>query len=253
VVRRLNPKRTYSLPYISRPGTGLADTLLAFYRGLYSDGPFVFVDPSVANVLGMDVSTCGLRSNASHGWVSSSGTLTVDTSTAPPAGVLSGVLKWASGASSATLQPGTTANTANTAKAPVYLPTESAAVSVWIKASAAATLALRVAGYTALGAYLSSLSQSVAVTTSWQRFDVSAGPGDATLAGSVFVLPRLMLPSSSAPASVWIAGAQLEYGDSASPFQPGMGSPRVLISSSPGRGVDRFVHCRESDAERPGG
>jgi hypothetical protein len=240
VVRRLNPKRTYSLPYVSRPGTGLADTLLAFYRGLYTDGPFVYVDPSVSNVLSMDTSTCGLRSNASHGWVSSAGTLTVDTSTAAPAGVLTGVLKWASGTSSATLQPGVTANTAVTTKAPVYLPTEPVSVSVWVKASAAATLTLRAAGHDAGGSTLATVQQSISVTTSWQRFQLSAGAGNSTLAGSVFVLPRLVMPSSSPPASVWIAGAQLEYADSASTFQPGMGSPRVLISATPGRGLDKF-------------
>jgi hypothetical protein len=87
---------------------------------------------------------------------------------------------------------------------------------------------------------LATVQQSISVTTSWQRFQLSAGAGNSTLAGSVFVLPRLVMPSSSPPASVWIAGAQLEYADSASTFQPGMGSPRVLISATPGRGLDKF-------------
>jgi hypothetical protein len=113
-------------------------------------------------------------------------------------------------------------------------------VSVWVKASVAATLTLRIAGHNATGSTLATVQQSISVTTSWQRFQLSASAGNSTLAGSAFVLPRLVMPTSSAPASVWIAGAQLEYADSASPFQPGMGSPRVLITSTPGRGLDKF-------------
>jgi hypothetical protein len=237
LVQRLNDKMSYALPYISRPGSGLGDLLRWFYM---QDGPFVYVDPGARNVLAFDVSTCGQRSNASHGWVASAGTLAVDTSTAAPAGVLTGVLKWASGTSSATLQPGTTANTAVTTKAPVYLPTEPVGVSVWVKASAAATLTLRAAGHDAGGSTLATVQQSISVTTSWQRFQLSAGAGNATLAGSAFVLPRLVMPSSSPPANVWIAGAQLEYADSASTFQPGFGARRVLITSSPGRLLQKF-------------
>jgi hypothetical protein len=245
VVKRLNAKKSFTIPFDYLVPAD-ASILRAFGLGLYGEGPFVFVDSSVRNHLGLDSSTCGLRSNASHGWVSSAGTLTVDTSTAAPTGVLTGVLKWASGTGSATLQPGSAANTADTKKAPVYLPTEAVSAAVWVKASSAKTLTLKIAGHDATGADLASVSQSISVTTSWQRVQLSAGAGNTTLAGSAFILPRLVMPSSSPPATVWIAGAQLEYADGASDFEPGWGSPRVILPDNPSRTVPQFGYSSHS-------
>jgi hypothetical protein len=133
VVRRLHQRRTYNLPFLSlEPGD--ADQILGFYQGLYGSGPYVFVDASVRNVLGLDVSTCGVRTQASAGWVKTSGTLTASgAATSPVLG--SGVLTWATPASGASLHPGLVALTANTKAAPVYLPTEAVTVSMWLKCS----------------------------------------------------------------------------------------------------------------------
>lgn len=240
VTRRLAAKRTFTLPYTSRPGTGTDDLLLGFYQGLHGDGPFVFVDPSVTNVLGLDVSTCGLRSNAALNLIQSTGTLT-RSATGGPAGVQSGVVSWGSLAANATLGIGTVVDVANMAAAPVYLPGEAVTVSMYLKASAATTATMRISGYDVNGnrQSLSSVSGSVSITTAWQRFSVSAAAGNSTLASMYYVLPWLLL-GASVPTTVSVAGMQLEYATAASPWSPGAGSPRVLITSTPGRALDRF-------------
>jgi hypothetical protein len=239
VIGRLNAKKTYSLPY-SFLDAASADTLMGFYNRLYGYGPFVFVDPSVRNVLGLDVSTMGLRSAASHGWVASAGALAVAT-TGGPTGLDSGVLTWTSLVASATLQPGAVANTANTAAAPVYLPAEACSVSLWAKASSATTASLQLTGYTAAGAvnYTASAT-SMSLTTAWQLFTVSVAAGLAGLVSSGLVLPRVVL-GGTVPTSVSIAAAQLEYGTAATAWQPGYGSPRVLPTATPGREVQQTL------------
>lgn len=238
VIRRLHPRKTFVLPFESLTPVD-ADLITGFYSGLYGSGPFVFVDASVRNVLGLDVSTCGVRTQASNGWVASSGTVTADTSqTSPVAG--SGVVKLAGAGTSASLQPGVTANTATIAKAPVYLPGEAVTVSLYAKASASAACSLQLAGYGTSGAVtVTSLAASASVTTSWQRFTVTAAIGAGAFASAAFVLPRLMLPVT-APANLWIAAAQVEYGDTVTAWQPGYGSPRVVITAPPGRTVPLY-------------
>src|SRR4051794_3212901 len=62
VVRNLYPKRTYTAPYDVT--TAEADVIRAFYLGLYGTAPFRLVDPTERNMLGLDVSTVGLRTAA---------------------------------------------------------------------------------------------------------------------------------------------------------------------------------------------
>lgn len=236
VVSRLNAKKTYGLPYEYLDATS-ADTLLGFYNRLYGVGPFAFVDPSVRNVLSLDVSTVGQRSNASHGWVASAGTLAVFPSNGP-VGLDTAALTWSSLVASATLQPGSVANTADIARAPVYLAPEQNTVSLYAKASAATSATLELRGYTLTGAVGSSVvSVALSLTTAWQRFTVSAAAG--ALGGtSAFLLPRVVL-GASVPTSVSIAAAQLEYGSAATAWQPGHGCPRVLPTITPGREVQQ--------------
>jgi hypothetical protein len=235
VVAPLKTRDRFTLPFTSRPGTGFADLLAMFRDGVFGRGPFAYVDPAFANVLGLDVASMGIV-DGSHGWVPSGGTVAVDaTQTSPVLG--SAVLKWTTAASAA-LQPGSVANTADVTAAPVVLVPEPVTVSVWVKASAAASLTLRAAGFTSAGA-VSTVSQtaSISVTTSFQRFTLTAAAG--VYGTDQFVLPQLVLPVSP-PASVWIAGAQLEYASSASSWQRGYRSPRVTVTGWPGWASDKW-------------
>jgi hypothetical protein len=236
VIRRLNQKRTYSLPYLSL-GSDDADQISAFYQGLYGPGPYVYVDASVRNVLPLDVATCGIRSQASPGWVRTSGTLTASGgSTSPVLG--SGVLTWTTPASGASLHPGLVALMADLASAPVYLPGEAVTVSMWLKCSVAGTHTLVLNGYNAAGASLVTSTTPVALTTSFQPFSVSIGAADAGFAACAYVLPRLLTTAAALTFSV--AAVQLEYDIAASNWQPGNGSPRVILTASPGRTVPQY-------------
>jgi len=234
VLTQLHARRTYSLPYEALDAAG-ADLLLAFYNRLFGPGPYVYVDPSVRNVLGLDVSTCGMRTNASPDWASYVGTVVTPSATGGPTGLSTGVITWTSIVAAAALQPGAAWNAATITKAPVYLPTEAVTVSVYAKASASYTATLQLAGYDATGVLnYTSTTASMALTTSWQRFTLSVAAGLAGLVSSAFVLPRIVA-GASPPTSISIAAAQLEYGTVATVFQPGFGSPRVLPPGTPGR------------------
>lgn len=239
--QRPQSKRTYVLPYLARPGTGLSDLLTSFYEGLYDvvGTDFVYVNPAVVNVLSLDASTMGKRAGAALEWVASSGSLVTTTSqTAPVAG--SGVLQWTAAASS-NLEPGVAAAVANVAKAPVYLPGEPVTVSIYLKGSGTGSVTLVLAGFDATGATNStSITAACSLTTSWQRFTVSAAAGAGGLASSVFVLPRVTTGASGFPATVYAANAQIEYASAASGWVRGYGSPRVIVSATPGWSADRF-------------
>lgn len=235
VVRNLNPKRAWSLPYDVT--TAEADVILGFYQGIYGIGPWRFVDPTTRNVLALDASICGARTYADDGWVKSTGTLT-PAATGGPTGVDSGVIVWTGVAASATLQPGSVANTADLATAPVYIPAEPVTVSLYAKASSSTTHTLQLVGYNAAGAVsVTSSTTSMALTTSFQRFSVTIAAGAAAYASAVYVLPRILV-GGTAPTSITIAGAQVEYGDTLTTWQPGFGSPAVVVSGSPGRTVN---------------
>lgn len=236
VVRNLYPKRTYTAPYDVT--TAEADVIRAFYLGFYGTAPFRFVDPTERNMLGLDVSSVGLRTAAALGWAASTGSL-ARASTGGPTGVLSGVLTWTSLAAAATLLPGSATNTADITSAPVYVPTEAVTVSLYAKASSSSSgHTLQLVGFDAAGAVLvSSATAAMALTTSWQRFTVTIAVSAAAYASAVYVAPRVVL-GGSVPTSVSIAGAQLEYADAVSSWQPGFGCPQVVILSAPGRGIN---------------
>lgn len=241
VTRRLHAKRTYTLPYTSLY-TADADTVLAFYQGLYGEGPFVLIDPTKRNVLGLDTSTASVRVGSLVEWKPSTGTVITSTNT-PPVGVPTGVLNWDGLAASATIMPGSVASTADTAHAPVYLPTEAHTISIYLSASTSATVTLQAAGCNAAGAVtVTSNTASAALTTSWQRFTVTVAKGAGAYAACAFLLPRILL-GGTVPSNVYLAGAQLEYGTAATAFQPGYGSPRVMFTQSPGYSAPVFGYA----------
>lgn len=236
VNRRLYEKKLFSLPYVGLDESA-AGVLLGFYRRIFGSGPFVFVDPSVTNVLPLDVSTCGVRSQAPHGWSTSAGALT-RTGIPPAEAPLSGVLRWVP-AANATLTACTTAGVVQTLAAPVYLTSEAVTVSLYATAPVASTFTLILLGYTAAGTVSSNvLTASMAVTTSWTRFTVTAPLATSGLSSTAFLVPQIVA-GSTVPSSVSIAAAQLEYADTASTWQVGAGTPRVLPTATPGRDVQQ--------------
>lgn len=233
---RLYPKRSFSLPY-DHLLPGDADTLMGFYTKLYGYGPYVFVDPSVRNVLRLDTAACGARSNAAHGWAVAT---SLAAGTGPPTGAPdSGVLVWSSPAAGAVLSA---AADVSSSLAPVWLPAEFCTVSLYVTCSSAKSVTLQLAGYNSAGTLAAfALTSTATVGTTWTRLSVTAAPADAglTAASVVYVVPRLVV-GASAPSSISVAGAQVEYADAATAWQPGYGSPRVVITSTPGWDVPQL-------------
>lgn len=243
-VRRLNAKRTWTLPYDARVASE-TDVLTAFYEGVFGDGPFVYVDPTVRNVLTLDASTCGVRGAAWHGWKVTAGTLTRGGTVAPTRASASGVLNWSqdSGNGTATCKPGAvdglspdTGIVGRAATAPVWLPKEPTTASVWVQiaASTTATATLALVGYDTTGAYMAEVNAAgVALSgATWRRLTLTIRPNQPELAGAAYILPRLTWTTSSSTA-LKFAGAQLEYSRAVTDWQRGYGTPRVL-SGPPG-------------------
>lgn len=238
VTRRLNVKRTWQLPYSYLEDDDAA-LISGFHERLYGSGPWVLVDPTVRNVLPLDVSTCGVRTAAAHGWVASTGTLT-RTGTAPDDAASSGVLQWSSSAANATLQPDVSAGaTDGRVTLPAWLPSEFCAASVYVQASSAVSMSLILVGCDATGAPLvSTLLHTFTSSTGWQRVAVVAEPAEPAFvsAGVVLVVPQLKI-GATVPTTVSIAAGQVEYADTANGWLRGYGSPRVVCTDTPGRSV----------------
>lgn len=221
VTRRLNAKRSWALPYegFDDDATPTADLLDALYEDVYGTGPLAYVHPGIANRLPLDVSTCGVRSNASHGWAASSGTLAVDTATASPVAG-SAALKWSGMAASATLNPVIDA-TLN----PVTLPGQPVTVSMYAKAAAAEGVQLAVVSLNSAGAQVTTASAAASLTTAWVRFTFTTTP---TGSAGPYILPQIQ--GAPATTAIWIAAAQMEYESAATPWRRGFGSPRVHVA-----------------------
>lgn len=247
VMRLLNSKGAWTFPYTLSPSVD-ADLISGFYDGLFdppSGTDFCLIDPTVRNVLGLDVSTCGVRSAAAPGWVASTGTLAVTATAAPADAAISGVLTWTTPTAAATLQPGLVANVADITTAPPYVATEGVTVTLRVSCATSKSVSLQLVGYNAAGVVVGTPASTTAtVGTAFTTMTTSIAVGAGAFASAVYVLPRLLV-GASAPASISIAGGQLEYATAASAFQRGYGSPRVVIIANPARNVaafEQFTH-----------
>lgn len=237
VTRRKGSKKSYSLPYSSRPGVGVDDLLWSIYRGVYGDGPFVFVDPSANNVLSLDQSTFGVRTGADDGWTVNTGSIVADGSTAPPAGVASVSALWVTPAAAQFMMPGSSTTTADTTSAAMYIPAEWTCFSIYLKATGACTVTLALRNYDAnTGASLGLLGNTtVTPTSSWARYFYALAPG----ASAEMVVPRVTLASGT-PSDVWFAGPQLEYAQFPSLWCAGYGAARVLVTAAPDKAIQKW-------------
>lgn len=225
VFARLHAKRRFQLGYdMLTPDE--ADVLMNFYARGYGRGPWVYVDPTSLNVLGYDVASCGLRTQADHGWSATSGTLARLGGAPLPT---SGVLSWSGYSASATMQP-----TFDAFAAPVNVPAEAITASVWVKAPTSTTVSIVLVGYDTNGTVAGTVTGSGTAGTAWSPISVSVGAGASALASSAYVLPRVQLPPTGLPATLQIAQAMVEYNAARSGWRRGQGSPRVIIPETPG-------------------
>lgn len=241
VERNANAKRTYVLPFQYLEDDDV-DLLTSFYEGLFGNGPWVYVDPTVTNVLTLDQSACGARVGQPAGWLPSSGTIASSGDAPSEEAPTSGVFLWSGIGASASIQPCATdgATTPDLLGAPVNVPPEFVTASVYVKSAVSGAVTLTLVGFDSTGAVNSTdLVETVTLSTGWQRVSVTASPLEPTLAASAFVLPQLSVGSSH-PASLSFCAAQVEYADRPTKWRRGHGSPRVIISGTPGRAVQQI-------------
>lgn len=228
-------KRNWTIPYIGL-GEDDVDLLDAFYEGDFGNGPFRLVDPSRRNVLPTNTASFGLRTTAPHGWIAGTGGTLVLDAAAPPVGVLSGVMSWAMNGGDY-LFPGINATHCDVTTAPVYLPLEHTSLGVWMKADAPIAFSSALRGYSTTTGLMTGVltNRTCNVTTTWQKFNLTLSPGST----ADHVLPRITVTGSFTPGQrLFLAGAQLEYNDTATAFRRGAGSPQVNITQSLGHSVD---------------
>jgi hypothetical protein len=231
--RRASVKRQWPFQWQRLAGRDW-QIVYAFYRRLFGEGPWCLVIPDDVNRLSEAQSICAPGDDSPE-WSASAGTLAAGTGSPL---LPSGVLVWTSPGASGVLTAGNGAATVNPATAVPYLPGESITFSVYLMASAARTFTVRLSGFDAAGAYLASVTATVAVTaTGYTQGVVTVGPSNGTLAGAVYVTGQVVAPTVSVPASVSIAAAQLEFRGSASAWGLGMGVPRVTCTSMTPRTV----------------
>lgn len=239
-----------------------ADVIHAFADGAMGRGPFGLIDPTVRNMLTFEVASTGIRTSADIGWQANGGTVARSGAVSPQrfAGVLSwsGMdvgdvltmqasydlvpLRWMDLDSHAWQDdPYTWAGypdnpqwSGDTSTVPFWVPGLPVSFSVSAKGSSTVNLTalcLDVNG-NPVGTVLLA---TATLTAAWTRL---TGTLSNTPAGTAFVLPSLAMAAN--PAVVSVCAAQGEYASTASLWQPGYGSPRVVLIADPDVSVPQF-------------
>lgn len=233
VTRVPKTKRTWQLPY-SGLTEDTANTLIGFYTGVMGLGPYILVDPAWRNKLSADQSSMGAISQGVSGWSAlNAGALAWDGTDIPPF-PQSDIMTWTGAGNTSKLILGTWSGSApipRTADAPVYLPDQSGAGSLYVRtATSSASLGLTCMGVTAAGSSLSGAATTVTATTTWQRLTNYAPTASTTMQ---YLTMQLACNTSSAPV-IWIACADIQYGPTNAAtlgaWSVGLGSPRVVIA-----------------------
>lgn len=229
VTHRRDARRTWQLGF---PGCtpDTADTLVGFYTGVFTDGPFAFVDPAWRNQLHVQPSTFGAQLQTITVWslsVSSQG-LTFDTTiTAPTA--TSGVARWSGAQNGSQVGLGAWTGSVflpNAARAPVYLPQEVTSISVSARAvSGTPSFSLRGQAVSTTGVVTSTTTSTATLSSSaWTTLTVTV-PASLTAA---FVLPNFLCNTNNS--AIQLACAQVQYGKTPpDPWVIGLGCPRVVL------------------------
>lgn len=216
-------KREYRVPYNYLADQDIAD-LLAFRHGHYGPGPFVLLTELDCNLLEANQSSGTDQRTTTYGFSASLGTLT------SVVGGYKGLrqLNWQLPASGAT--PNVKLTWKGNAAGLPAVPQADYAFSVWLKANTTTNMRLRLSYRNAANSEIGYTEWStVAITTAWSRIDVAGESID----GTVYVLPIINLISATASQLISIDSAQLEFGQAATSWQPGLGIPYVSISDLP--------------------
>lgn len=229
VTHRRDTRRSWGLAY---PGCtpDTADLLVAFYAGVFGDGPFCFVDPAWRNALHVHASTFGAPLQAISAWAASVSAqpLTYDTTITAPVQT-SGVMRWTGATNTAQVGLGTWSGSVfvpDTAKAPPYLPQQITSISVYARSvSGTPSVSLRGQAVLAAGTVASTTTATATLSSAaWTLLTVTV-PASLT---ATYVLPNLLCNTSTSV--LQFACPLVQYGKQPpDAYVVGLGIPRVVI------------------------
>lgn len=231
VTHRRDGRRSWSLSF---PGCtpDTADTLMGFYLGVFTDGPFCFIDPAWRNALHTHASTFGAVTRTITAWSASvsSQPLSFDTTIAAPVAT-SGVARWGPASNGGQLGLGSWNGTRfvpDSAKAPPYFAAGVTSIQVQARAlTGTPSLSLRGQAVAADGTVVNTQTATATLSTSaWTTLTVTVPAGLA----ATYVLPNLLC--NTANAVIQLACASVQYGKAPPDgWVIGLGIPRVVISA----------------------
>lgn len=249
VTRRGRTRRQWPLAFGTlTPDT--ADLLVAFYTGIFGDGPFRFVDPAWRNALGVDASTFGARVDAISVWSASVSAqpLTFDATVAPPADAagytLSGVCRWTGAQNGSQVGLGTWDGAKfvpSAIEAPPYLPQQATSITVYARSvSATPSFSLRGQVVAADGTVANTTTTTATLSSSaWTKFTVLVPSG---LSGA-YVLPNFLC--NTATSVIQLACPLVQYGENPpDTWVVGLGIPTVVIAA-PMDGTVDLLYARD--------
>lgn len=199
-----------------------------FYRRLFGDDPWCYLQPEDLNHLTLAQSLCGALNGAVEGWDVTAGTLTYD-NTVTPVLQPGGVLRWAGAGSGSILVAADVAAGVPTPDPDVscpYIPAEAHTPQLWAwTATGTASAKLRASGRLGNGTVSTEVDgPTVTLGTTPQLLSVTAHPGE--LGASIYVLPELVCGTASAP-NILVSNAAFGYEDGPRDWEAGGGLPRV--------------------------
>lgn len=244
VTRRATGRRSWAFGFAGcTPDT--ADLLVAFYTGVFGDGPFCLVDPSWRNALHVHASTFGAPLQAISAWSASVSAqpLTYDPTVTAPI-TTSGVMRWTGATNGAQAGLGTWTGsvfTPDTAKAPPYLPQVVTSISVYARAvSGTPSVSLRGLAVTTAGTVVNTQTATATVgSAAWTLLTVTV-PAGLTAA---YTVPNLLCNTSTSV--LQFACPLVQYGRTPpDPWVIGLGTARVL-SAAPLTSQSTLLYARD--------
>lgn len=249
VTRRPQSRRQWTLGWGTlTPDT--ADLLVAFYTGVFGDGPFRFVDPSWRNALSVDASTFGARVDAISMWSASVSAqpLTFDTTVTPPTDLAgyatSGVMRWTAATNLAQVGLGTWDGAKfvpDSIQAPPYLPQTVTSITMYARSvSGTPSVSLRGQAVGSDGTVVNTVTATATMSSSaWTKLTVLV---PAALTAS-YVLPNLLCNTSTS--LLQFACPLVQYGENPpDTWVVGLGIPNVVIASGLGA-TSELLYARD--------
>jgi hypothetical protein len=218
-------RRVFTVPWKWLEEDKLAD-LLAFRQGQYGPGPFTLITEFDTNLLEANQTSGTDARGTTYGFFATHGTL----ESAPGGYKGTKQLNWQLPVTPPVADPSINFRWKTSTVGVPALPNRNYAFSVYLKASSAVDVRLKMSFRTAANTLVNEVYwQPVTVGTGWTRLDVAGKSADNV----AFVQSLIIVETMTGSEVVSVDQAQLEFGTSATSWKPGLGIPYVVIQDLP--------------------